>query len=82
MNYTQEGGEVVIRAGLEGGMIKIEIKDSGIGIPEAQQSRIFGKFFRGTNALKKETSGSGLGLFVTRNIVETHGGKIWFESAE
>lgn len=83
INYTPEKGTVIVRASLdEGNMIKIEVKDSGIGIPKAQQARIFGKFFRGQNALKKETSGSGLGLFVTRNIVETHGGKIWFESEE
>jgi len=58
------------------------VQDSGIGIIKDQQSRIFTKYFRGTNALKMETEGTGLGLFIAKNIVETHGGKIWFTSEE
>ncbi len=60
--------------------IIFSIKDSGIGIPEEEQDRLFVKFFRGSNAEKKNTEGSGLGIFVSKNIIEAHKGKMWFES--
>jgi signal transduction histidine kinase len=84
MNYTNEDGLVEVYAKLDQATksVKVSVKDSGIGIPAEQQDRIFTKFYRSSNALRKETSGSGLGLFVTRNIIESHGGKIWFESQE
>jgi signal transduction histidine kinase len=53
-----------------------------MGILKDQQSRIFTKYFRGSNAIRMETEGTGLGLFIAKNIVETHGGKIWFVSEE
>lgn len=59
-----------------------EIHDSGIGIPEDQQKRVFAKFFRAANAIKTETQGTGLGLFIAKNIIEAHGGAIWFKSQE
>ncbi|OGF27221.1 hypothetical protein A2331_03560 [Candidatus Falkowbacteria bacterium RIFOXYB2_FULL_34_18] len=60
--------------------IEISIKDNGIGIPKEVQSRIFEKFFRADNAIKSETEGTGLGLYVSKMIVESSGGKIWFKS--
>ncbi|MDP3958137.1 MAG: ATP-binding protein [bacterium] len=82
VRYTPDGGTVAIAAAAENGDIKVSVKDSGIGIPLRQQSSIFNKFFRADNAVKMQTEGSGLGLFVARSIIEKHGGKIWFESAE
>lgn len=63
-------------------LVRVWVKDDGIGIPKEQQHRIFERFFRAKNAVKAETDGSGLGLFIVKNIVEKHGGRIWFESAE
>ena len=60
----------------------IKITDNGIGIPEAVQSRIYEKFFRADNAVKTDTEGTGLGLYVSKMIVESSGGRIWFESKE
>lgn len=60
----------------------IRVQDTGIGIPEDQKVRIFSRFFRGSTALKTETEGSGLGLFIAKNIIEAHGGKVWFDSEE
>ncbi len=60
--------------------IRISIADSGIGIPKEAQERIFEKFFRADNAVKTEAEGSGLGLYLAKMIMETAGGKIWFES--
>lgn len=62
--------------------ILVSIKDDGIGIPKEQQKNVFERFFRAQNAVKAETDGSGLGLFIVRSIIERHGGRIWFESAE
>ena len=83
VKYSRAGGTIEIgtRQGSDG-MILLTIKDDGIGIPKEQQKNIFNRFFRASNAVKAETDGSGLGLYIVKNIVERHGGKIWFESAE
>ena len=82
--YTPSGGQVTISLKPTKGEKEIEfsIKDTGVGIPKDQQARVFSKFFRGANVMRMATEGSGLGLFITKNIVEAHGGKIWFESEE
>lgn len=82
IRYTPPGGEVIVilkRVNME---IEFSVKDTGVGIPKDQHHRVFTKFFRGANVIRMETEGSGLGLFITKNIVEAHGGKIWFESEE
>lgn len=60
--------------------VEISIRDNGIGIKESDKENIFNKFFRAENATEKDPLGSGLGLFTTKNIIERHHGKIWFES--
>jgi len=82
IRYNKESGEIEINLKEKGKEIEFSIRDTGIGIPKDQQNRVFTKFFRGYNAIKMETEGSGLGLFITKNIIEAHGGKIWFESEE
>lgn len=82
VKYTLPGKKIVVKLGLKNGEVLFSIKDEGIGIPKDQQERIFTKFFRGANALKMETDGTGLGLFISKNIIEAHGGKIWFKSEE
>ena len=81
MKYTNDGGSITVEARLKDGFIQVSVKDTGIGIPERQQSSIFNKFFRADNAVKLQTDGSGLGLYIAKIIIEKHGGKIWFESA-
>ncbi len=80
ISYTPEKGKVTISVKNDKINIKVIIEDTGIGIPEDQRERIFSKFFRADNAIKSETEGSGLGLFICKNIIEAHGGRIWFES--
>jgi signal transduction histidine kinase len=82
IRYTPAGGEIEIFLKEKKNEIEFSIKDTGIGIPKDQQHRVFTKFFRAPNATKMATEGSGLGLFITKNVVEAHGGKIWFESEE
>lgn len=65
-----------------GRYFQIDVVDEGIGIPKNAQDKVFDKFFRADNAAKANANGIGLGLYITKLIVETSGGKIWFESAE
>jgi len=80
IGYTLRGGRVIVSLKCAKKEIEFSIKDNGVGIPKQQQKRIFTKFFRGANVIKIETVGTGLGLYITKNIIEAHGGKIWFES--
>ncbi len=65
-----------------GGEVVSMIQDTGMGIPQSQQSKVFEKFFRANNAVMVETDGNGLGLYLVKSIVEESGGRIWFESEE
>ncbi|MFH1188356.1 MAG: ATP-binding protein [bacterium] len=60
--------------------IEISIKDTGIGIPSEDMKQLFNKFFRAENAATTHTDGSGLGLYIAKNIIERHGGAVWAES--
>lgn len=82
LRYTSEGGAISIALLKGSGGIELAIKDTGIGIPKDEQPRVFERFFRAKNAKTVQTEGTGLGLYLTRNIVEAHGGKIWFETEE
>ena len=62
--------------------IGFSVKDSGVGIPSENQHRIFEKFFRADNVVRMETEGTGLGLYISRMVIEASGGKIWFESSD
>lgn len=80
--YSPSKSKIRISIVRKGDMIEYSVKDSGIGIPENQRSRVFEKFFRADNALKAVPEGSGLGLSLAKLLVEGWGGKIWFESEE
>jgi len=82
IRYINTGGKVDIKLKKAGKDLYFEVKDNGVGIPEGDQKHIFQKFFRSRNALKKQTNGSGLGLYIAKSIVEKAGGKIDFESQE
>lgn len=62
--------------------VEIMVKDEGVGIPKDQYGKVFGKFFRGSNAAVLEPDGTGIGLYIAKDIVEKHGGAVWFESEE
>lgn len=82
IKYSFENSKIEILLTNSENKILFKIKDFGIGIPENQQDKIFSKFFRGQNAIKLREIGSGLGLFLSKNIIEAHGGKVWFQSEE
>lgn len=80
IKYTPDGGDIKVNIFAKRNFIFVLIKDSGIGIPPLEQNRLFGKFYRSDIAVKRQTEGSGLGLFIAKNIIEKHGGKIGFKS--
>jgi PAS domain S-box-containing protein len=80
--YTPRGGEVFVALHNGGGEIRIDVQDTGVGIAEAARPHIFTPFYRAENPLRDEVGGTGLGLHITRKLVELHGGRIWFESVE
>ncbi len=79
--YTPENGQIHIQASLQGdGLIQIMIRDNGLGMTPEDQEKLFSKFFRAADDKVREAPGTGLGLSITKNLIELHGGKIWFES--
>ncbi len=82
IKYNVEGGEVVLRIKPVPGQpfVELTVADSGVGLSDEDIQKIFTKFFRAANTVKINTEGSGLGLYLAKNIVEQHGGKIWAES--
>jgi signal transduction histidine kinase len=84
IKYSPRGGDVLIAVCEQPaqGMAEVSVRDSGIGIPAEQQARIFSRFARATNARAAGIGGTGLGLYLCRELVERQGGRIWFESAE
>lgn len=82
IHYIKGRGEVKIKLERKDKNLYFEIKDTGLGIPQEDQKYIFQKFFRSSNAIKQQTQGSGLGLFISKSIIEKSGGKIGFSSQE
>lgn len=82
VKYCKIGGEVIIYLQSDGKNLELKIKDDGIGISENEKSKLFTEFFRGENAKELDPMGSGLGLYIAKDIIEDHNGKIWFESKE
>ncbi len=82
ITYTDKGGKVSFKLSKNDSTIRFEIKDDGIGIPEADKDYIFERFFRGSNASALQTDSFGLGLYIAKNFIEQHKGQIGFESQE
>ncbi|MAG44318.1 hypothetical protein CL633_00285 [bacterium] len=80
-DYTSKGF-VKISIKQEQKEFLLKIQDTGVGVPISEQSRLFTKFFRGSNIMKKGlgTEGTGLGLYIVQNIIKKHGGRVWLES--
>ncbi len=82
IKYSDGEGKVLISMIPQKDYVEISITDNGIGISPEDQKKIFDKYFRAKNAEAKGPTGTGIGLFTTKNIIDKHGGKIWFESEE
>jgi two-component system phosphate regulon sensor histidine kinase PhoR len=80
LQYTLSRGEIVVSTEARDGEVVFTVADTGIGIPKADQFRIFERFYRVDAARSRELGGTGLGLSIAKHIVEVHGGRIWVDS--
>jgi signal transduction histidine kinase len=80
LKYTFEGHVDVI-ARVVGDHVQVDVADTGIGMTEEDQTRLFTRFFRASTAREKDVPGTGLGLSITHSLIEMHGGRIWVKSA-
>jgi PAS domain S-box-containing protein len=82
LKFTPDGGRVEVRLGREGGQAVLAVADTGVGIPAADRERIFERFFRTAIARRQAIQGTGLGLTITKAIVEAHNGTITVDGDE
>jgi CheY-like chemotaxis protein/anti-sigma regulatory factor (Ser/Thr protein kinase) len=80
VKFTQAGGTVSVSAMIAGDEAQVTVRDTGIGIPDEEHARIFEAFQRGGRGARSSTEGTGLGLTLSKRIVELHGGRMWMES--
>jgi signal transduction histidine kinase len=82
IKYSPEGGEIGVEGWVRDDVVGIAVSDNGLGIPRAQQQRVFERFYRAPGATERAIGGTGLGLALSREIVEAHQGRMGFESVE
>jgi signal transduction histidine kinase len=82
ITFTNDGGHVTIRGGLESDFVKVVVEDDGVGIPAKDLPRVFERFYQVESHLTRRHGGMGLGLSVAKVMIEMHGGRIWAESME
>jgi signal transduction histidine kinase len=82
IKYSPGGGTVTVGARRGEGTVEVRVVDEGVGIPPAEQERIFRKFYRAEGTVRDGGGGTGLGLFIAKELVTAMGGRIWVESAE
>lgn len=82
IKFTPAGGQVRVSLRQDGSFAELEVSDTGIGMSELQQKRVFSKFFQVDDSLTRETGGVGLGLALVKKLVEMHDGLVWVESKE
>ncbi len=80
IKYSPDGGEIVLSGAIHPEHVTASVRDQGIGVPIRDQNRIFQKFSRLDNALSRKTEGTGLGLYLSKAIIEAHGGRLWFQN--
>jgi len=78
--YSQKGATISVRASIMDGRARVDVKDTGIGLSTGDKEKIFDKFYRADNSITRRVGGSGLGLSVSKALVEMQGGSIWVES--
>lgn len=80
IKYSPKGGKIAIRGTFDDQTVTVSVSDQGVGLPLDEQARIFERFYRVDDTLSRKTQGTGLGLYLSRAVVEAHGGTIHVES--
>jgi len=80
IKYSPKGGPIVVHGRYDDRSVTLAVEDHGIGLPHDEQDRIFQRFYRVDSTLTRTTQGTGLGLYLSRAIVEAHGGRMMVES--
>ncbi|MGI8635321.1 MAG: sensor histidine kinase, partial [Segetibacter sp.] len=81
IKYSSEGGAIVVEAKVQNDLVEVSVKDNGIGIPSALLPHLFNKFYR-SHRSRENTVGSGLGLYIVKAVIESHGGEVAVRSEE
>ncbi|MEA2382709.1 MAG: hypothetical protein QOH72_2680 [Solirubrobacteraceae bacterium] len=82
IKYSPDGGDIAVEGWVRNGVVGVAVNDSGVGIPRGHQARVFERFYRAPGATERAIGGTGLGLALSREIIEAHDGRIGFESVE
>lgn len=82
IKYTPPGGKIILEIKKYNRDLLLSIADTGYGIPKNQQKKVFTKLFRADNIRTKDTTGTGLGLYIVKAVIDAFGGKIWFKSVK
>ena len=81
VKYSPDGGKVIVEVAVAGSQLRYAVRDEGLGVPPAEHRRIFEKFYRLDPGMTRGVGGTGLGLYICRELVERMGGRISVESA-
>ena len=79
IKFTPNNGEVSVKVEADGNLLHVEVIDTGSGIPPEERQKVFDKFYQLSDISTRKQGGSGLGLSITKSIVEAHGGKLWID---
>jgi two-component system phosphate regulon sensor histidine kinase PhoR len=82
IKYTESGGRVEIALETKGAEVVASVRDTGVGIPEADLTRVFERFYRVDKSRSREAGGTGLGLAIVKHLIEAQGGRVWAESRQ
>jgi len=80
--YSYENTTITIELEQKEGNVELRVIDTGIGVPKSEQAQLFSKFYRASNARKQRPDGTGVGLFLAKKVITSHGGDVLFESVE